>query len=290
MNLLQMLMLGVQAYTSRLGAYFALSFLLSGAVIAGFGVSLVFLIANGLIALNSGERGEWIYNPYAAGAIALSSAAGAVVFFVFLFAGTGAYVHSCARVAANERFSILVYFEEMANGAPKYFALCLLYTLVWAVPALLVLGAGIYLLQVNSLLTGAGAAGAVVVAIILQYPLWLLFASAAAGNGIISSIKNALKANFSAPLASFVLFCILAAMLLLPAVAAVFYPAYVLFVFAPFASVMSAIYFEAARGADAQKQGEESKNLGKIMVRGRRDGKNEAVEKPRSKKHLKKKG
>ncbi|PIT84010.1 hypothetical protein COU37_06040 [Candidatus Micrarchaeota archaeon CG10_big_fil_rev_8_21_14_0_10_45_29] len=285
MNLLEILILGMRAYTSRLGAYVALSLLLSIAVIAGFGISLISLIADGLIALYAGEGGAWIQNPYAIGAIALSTLVGVLVFFVFLFAAAGAYVHSCARVAANEKFSALAYFDEMANGALKYFALFLIYTLVWAVPALLVLGAGVYLLQVNSLLAGAGAIAALIVAVVLQYPLWLVFAASAAGNGVISSIKNALKANFASPLASFVLFCILAAMLLAPAISAVLYPLYFLFVFAPFASVISAIYFEAAGGETVQKQMDAEK---KISAGERAAGKKPA-QKTHSKKHLKKK-
>lgn len=250
MNLLEILSMTLRIYRAN-GAWFSLAgFTLLLASLISSGVLVGAFLLDALIALFFGPAGSWISKPPVAAAILGVTLAGLMLSTFLLFSSIGAFMHFCAQIGAGRReINMLAFLEYAKMHGPAFWLIGMVHQMVgllistpFVVAAFLSLSSMPILAWV---LLALGVAGYT----FGQLPFWLAYpAQIINRKGAFRSLGVSLKASLSAPFTSLTVLFLLFLLGALPAVTLVLYPIYFFFIFAPLASTLMLVYFEAVQG------------------------------------------
>ncbi len=250
MNFLQIISMSLRLWQQHLALYALAGLTLFISTFIAAGVFSGALIADGILALSFGPAGTWIQNPLLALVMLASTLLGFLASTVLLCSGTGAFLRSCAQIAAGSREVNLLGFIDYASSQGISFWLITMVMLgIGAVLAVPVLVVGVLLSSSAAWILPAALVVALSLALLVGLPFWLAYAAQVVHRkGALPSLTASVKASAHSPVASLVLLVLLLALFFTPMVFLIFYPIYFFFIFMPIAGNLMLVYYEAAQG------------------------------------------
>ena len=250
MNFLQIIAMALRLWQQHLALYALAGLTLFLAVFTAAGLFSAALIADGALALAFGPHGTWIANPLLALAVLACTAIGFLASTILLCAGTGAFLRSCAQIAAGHREVNLLGFVDYASAQGlSFWFITLLMLALCAILSLPLAAAGLLLSSYSGWILPLCLAASFSVALLAALPFWLAYAAQVVHRkGALPSLLASVRASAHFPVASLVLLLLLLALFFAPMVSLILYPVYFFFIFAPLAGNLMLVYYEAAQG------------------------------------------
>ncbi|MDE1798068.1 MAG: hypothetical protein KGH63_01525 [Candidatus Micrarchaeota archaeon] len=250
MNFLQIVAMALRLWRQHLTLYTLAALMLFLCAFISAGLFSGALLTDALLALAFGPSGAWAQNPLVVLGMLASTVIGFLASTVLLCAGTGAYLRSCAQIAAGSREVNLMGFVEYASAQGLSFwfiTMCML--ILCAVFSVPVAAAGILFSSYGAWVLPLSLVIALSIALLVALPFWLSYsAQVVHRKGALPSLLSSVKASAHSPVASLVLLVILLALFFAPMVSLVFYPIYFFLIFMPVAGNLMLVYYEAAQG------------------------------------------